>query len=182
MKCLGCKKDFVQNIYTPKQKFCSRTCYIRVRSEEEKERDRKRSRDYYWECKNKDPKGFKEKRKLWAMNGRKKNPLRDRNRGLKTKYKMTHEDYLKMLEDQGQKCAICCGESQKVHFVVDHDHNCCPQEITCGKCIRGLLCDRCNTALGRFDEDPDRLIRAANYLTKGRAAYASGYKSKSSKK
>ena len=37
-----------------------------------------------------------------------------------------------------------------------HDH-------TTGK-IRGVICSACNIGIGHFDDDPDRLIRAAAYL------------------
>jgi hypothetical protein len=40
---------------------------------------------------------------------------------------------------------------------VDHDHGTSE--------IRGLLCVRCNNALGLSREDPDLLKRAARYLT-----------------
>lgn len=35
---------------------------------------------------------------------------------------------------------------------IDHDHRCCPGERSCGKCIRGVLCTRCNTYLGHLEQ------------------------------
>lgn len=50
------------------------------------------------------------------------------------------------------------------NFVVDHDHTCCPGKRSCGRCVRGLLCNRCNRALGQFGDDIETLRRAVAYL------------------
>ena len=59
-----------------------------------------------------------------------------------------------MLDQQGGVCAICNMEHESYH--VDHDH------VT-GR-IRGILCFKCNNALGLFQDDPDRLQAALGYL------------------
>jgi hypothetical protein len=84
-------------------------------------------------------------------------------------YGITPEFYQLLWEEQGKVCAICKrpgGDSrdnrQPLH--VDHDHACCPGKITCGKCIRGLLCKPCNTMLGNAEDDPATLLAAYSYL------------------
>lgn len=71
-------------------------------------------------------------------------------------------------------CAICEADLTKqtpdfkkrlrpIH-AVDHDHNCCEGAISCGKCIRGILCRKCNVALGYLQDDANLAQRAAKYL------------------
>lgn len=57
-------------------------------------------------------------------------------------------------------CDICGsvddGSTRKRRLHVDHDHK--------TNKIRGVLCMNCNTALGKFRDDPELLRRALNYL------------------
>ena len=81
------------------------------------------------------------------------------------KYKMTPEEYLDMFEKQGGVCAVCKKpESQRKRLAVDHDHSCCPGPVTCGKCVRGLVCRKCNVGLGCFDDDAELIFAAYEYL------------------
>lgn len=79
---------------------------------------------------------------------------------------LSPEEYLAFLDSRGNRCDICGNgpTSQRKRLSVDHDHACCPGHRSCGRCVRGLLCDDCNTALGRFGDDPDRLVAALAYL------------------
>lgn len=60
-------------------------------------------------------------------------------------FRLTPDDYDRMLDEQGGCCAICRGQQSPSfrHFDVDHDQG-------TGK-VRGLLCRRCNTALGHIE-------------------------------
>lgn len=75
---------------------------------------------------------------------------------LKKKYGLTLAQFEAMLEAQEGVCAICYREQIGKNIHVDHNH------VT-GE-VRGLLCGPCNTALGLFGDDADRMIRAAQYL------------------
>lgn len=77
-------------------------------------------------------------------------------------------DYAAMLASQGGRCAIC-GTAEprgKGKFHVDHDHSCCGEKRSCGKCVRGLLCQRCNTGIGYFDDNPDLMRKAIEYVSR----------------
>lgn len=81
----------------------------------------------------------------------------DRAGHLKRKYGISLADYERMFEAQGGVCAIC-GEARPEERTlhVDHDH--------ATGVIRGLLCFRCNNALGDFREEYELFRRAADYL------------------
>jgi hypothetical protein len=98
---------------------------------------------------------------------------RVRNRLVNRKFKLTSEQFDSLLLLQNGVCAICKRPEVRKDrlgtvrsLVVDHDHSCCPRTITCGKCIRGLLCDACNLGLGAFQDDPLRLQASVDYLNK----------------
>jgi hypothetical protein len=64
-----------------------------------------------------------------------------------------------MAAQQNQGCAICgCKCSTYSRLSVDHCH-------TTGK-VRGLLCQKCNSAIGYMEDNTDRLLSAVNYLRK----------------
>ena len=83
------------------------------------------------------------------------------------RFGLDREAFDAMLHAQGGACAICgTTDPGKSYWNVDHDHSCCaPGSPVCGKCVRGLLCSRCNHGLGNFKDDPDRLRAAITYLT-----------------
>lgn len=84
----------------------------------------------------------------------------ERRRHLKTKFGMSEEAYDQLLESQGGVCAICrvASQSSRLHkrLAVDHDHK--------TGIVRGLLCARCNTAIGAFNDDVEFLKNAICYL------------------
>jgi len=47
---------------------------------------------------------------------------------------------------------------------VDHDHTCCAHATSCGNCIRGVLCQGCNMALGMLRDDLKVIQGLATYL------------------
>ena len=95
------------------------------------------------------------------------NPARRRRELLKQNYGLTPEEYDGMLRSQGNACAICrTAESGTRDWHVDHDHACCPGRKTCGQCVRGILCSRCNAGLGYFRDNTRNMERAIEYLTR----------------
>ena len=82
------------------------------------------------------------------------------------KFGLSIEEYNARLEAQGGVCAICGDPPNGRRLGVDHDHACCPNQGSCGKCVRELLCMGCNTAIGLLREDPERAMAAARYLGK----------------
>lgn len=101
-----------------------------------------------------------EKQKTWERN-------------LWQKFKMTPQEWQNMYDEQDGLCYICGEEESLVvknggteirRLAVDHDRKCCPGDITCGQCIRYLLCYICNTFIGRLERDMDRTEKSLRYI------------------
>lgn len=71
-------------------------------------------------------------------------------------YHIVPEIYELILEDQNGVCAICSNPPNGKRLCVDHNHD--TDEI------RGLLCDKCNQAIGLFRDNPEYMILAAEYI------------------
>lgn len=88
---------------------------------------------------------------------------RTRARSLQ-KYGITPGEYDRMYDEQDGLCAICLSQRSRLGtgasrgdvLCVDHDHE-------SGR-VRGLLCQRCNRAIGLLGDDHDVLLSAIDYL------------------
>lgn len=85
-----------------------------------------------------------------------------KDRELRNSFGIRIADYQAMHAAQGGVCAICrkpetATRGGKVKaLAVDHDHR--------TGALRGLLCAHCNTAIGKFGDDPSILRSAIRYL------------------
>lgn len=95
-------------------------------------------------------------------------PVEARRRSLWTRYRLTPEAYEALLEEQDGACAICGTKEPRASgrdtFCVDHVHESGPYKGSRTGAIRGLLCGRCNMAIGLLDHNPEALEAAIGYL------------------
>jgi hypothetical protein len=119
-----------------------------------------------WHQTNREEQNEKARRKYWLNKdelNKKSREFYAKNRASKLdkcrlqKYGISPEDYKKALDLQNGVCAICkkpctCGRS----LAVDHNHE--------TGWVRGLLCSKCNRAIGLFKDSRELLLEAASYL------------------
>jgi hypothetical protein len=80
-------------------------------------------------------------------------------------YSISKDFYDKLFRRQKGRCAWCnkaTGVRKKL--AVDHDHKCCSGSTSCGRCVRGLLCSKCNRHLGWLGDNPVAMLRGYQYL------------------
>ncbi len=112
-----------------------------------------RARARRWKREN--PDRARAKQREYIDSGQKQ--IWDRESHLRRKYGITIADYDRMFAAQNGVCAICLEarpEERTLH--VDHDHE--------TGAIRGLLCFRCNNAIGSLRENSLIFEAAANYF------------------
>ena len=101
----------------------------------------------------------KDKLNASARQRYKDNPSKAKDIRLRYNYGLSKEQYDILFESQGHRCAICGTWDGKEALAVDHCHK-------IGR-IRGLLCRKCNLALGYTNDDTAILQKAIDYLKRG---------------
>ena len=135
--------------------------------EEEKEKRRKRVRDWMKKTNYQPPPETEERRKkrletirAWQKRNPEKVSKSSRKYLLKKRFssEITPDLYEELYEKQHGKCAICGISKIELgkHLSIDHDHK-------TGE-IRGLLCNRCNMALGGLNENVVSMLRMIDYV------------------
>lgn len=130
-------------------------------TDEQKESNRVWMRAYSKRKYAENPEFFRAKNKKWVESSVEYRRVRDRLK----RYKLTPESFSALLESQDNKCSACGLPFTTTPFV-DHDHACCSDNNTCGKCVRGLLCNRCNILLGVAKDSIEVLENNIRYLKK----------------
>lgn len=90
-----------------------------------------------------------------------------RNYRRKRRYGLTPARYARLLDLQEHRCATCRKPLADLppHMVqVDHDHTCCPDKVSCGRCVRGVLCQACNTNVALQESGRKNLADVERYL------------------
>ena len=76
----------------------------------------------------------------------------------KRTYGLTSEE---LVERLSRPCEVC---GVKDNLTIDHDHTCCPGRTSCGKCVRGTVCQHCNRSMGQAKDSIEILRSLADYL------------------
>jgi len=98
-----------------------------------------------------------EKSREWYCNNRERVKTLARKRVYAQAYKITLDEYDRMLSLQNGVCAICLKpDKQNRKLSVDHCHS-------TGK-VRGLLCRACNSYIGYICDSPINATRLLEYL------------------
>ena len=132
---------------------CKSCTAARRRAWYEANREREVARVTKWQAAN--PDRVRATQQAFRDSGKKR--AANRKYHLKRTYGLTLEEYDRTLAEQGGGCAICGRpprEDSSLH--VDHCHR--------TSAVRGILCFRCNNALGDLDHDVDLLRAAVAYL------------------
>jgi hypothetical protein len=110
---------------------------------------------------------YQQKRELWKNpdgSWKKAAPEARLRQWLAREYNMTPERYRHLLDEHGELCGICRKPSTGKRLSIDHDHACCSGARSCGQCVRGLLCSRCNLLLGNAGDSTELLEAMVAYL------------------
>jgi alpha-galactosidase/6-phospho-beta-glucosidase family protein len=82
-----------------------------------------------------------------------------------SRHHIEKNEFDRMIEKYNGKCHAC---KHNAATCIDHDHSCCSGSYSCGQCIRGVLCNWCNSALGHANDSVENLTNLIKYLNDSR--------------
>lgn len=127
-------------------------------------------RDYQRRAFRADPEKFRERARDYAR----RNPELKWAQKLWAAHGMKPDQWHQLWRDQQGTCSLgdhpLPADRNRVH--VDHNHACCSPKKSCPACWRGLACSGCNSGIGQFGDDPERLEYAAARLRQQNADVA----------
>lgn len=100
-------------------------------------------------------KTYPDKNKIASAKWRKNNKAIQWRRHLRYRYGLTEEDYASLLKSQNNCCKLCQVNPIRTP-VIDHCH--------ATDKVRGIVCQRCNMAIGLFEGYKDVLHKIPDYL------------------
>lgn len=78
-----------------------------------------------------------------------------------TRHGLTKTEYEVLFNKYSGLCWSC---KDRPATSIDHDHTCCDKSFSCGKCVRGILCHNCNSALGLLKENKGHILNLHKYI------------------
>jgi hypothetical protein len=120
--------------------------------------DTERLKEAHWrrEWRRKNPEKAQEYDRQRRLENKDKFLEREHRRNLKRRFGMTVEQYEELLAFQNGVCGICGSQPNGKKLAVDHCHE--------TNKIRGLLCGRCNPAVGYVKNNPAIAQALTDYL------------------
>lgn len=144
IKCSSCHKDKSNEDFSVKSGKRNKQC--------------KRCRIYFNTLWKNNPNDYTEKRKQYYRDNKEKHQARNFKNSIRSKYRLSIEEYQRMLSDQKNQCAICgitFGKERNKLPCIDHSHQ--------TNKVRALLCRKCNISLGLiesgFSEKANKYLR-----------------------
>jgi hypothetical protein len=152
--CSKCMRNLPVNKFCKRSQNNSGLC-TRCKDCEKEYRDNHKEEIKAYNAANREEQNLKKKIYFKTITENGLSKARERN--LKHLYNLNATKFIEMVTKQQNCCAICNKEFKDYSSIaVDHDH-------FTGK-VRGLLCRRCNTGLGQFNDNLCIVENAYKYL------------------
>lgn len=150
--CKGCGKCEPDVVFGKRYYECTQSGRGWKRRSRCKECDAKASREF----RKTNPEEVKKRKKQWEIKYPEKHKRGIRRR--RWRKLGLNPDYVENIFSKHSGLCEICGNPPGIYeeLSADHSHN--------TKKFRGFLCYRCNLGIGQFDDNPDLLIKASEYL------------------